>query len=439
MVNKLQSNIQWGMRGNFVDIPSDCPQRNERLGWLGDAQVFFRTATFNARVENFFKKWLKDVTADQKSDGRVPDVIPNVLDDISAGRTGWADAVTIIPWEHYMAYGDKKILDNQYSGMKAWVDYMVSQSEDYLWTSGWHYGDWLAYSVTDVCDNKSSVTSKRLIQQCFFANSADLVSKAAAVLGMTSDVTKYSEISRKVKDAFCNAYMTKKGNLMSDTQTAYALALHFNMLPDDMRQFAAKRLAELVEEYGHITTGFLGTPYICDVLTNTGYNNLAYKLLLRKEYPGWLYPVTMGATTIWERWNAILPDHTIYNDKTNSFNHYAYGSIGDWLYRDAVGIQETSPAFKTLRIMPHIGGGFTSMSAKENTPYGEVSAAWKIINGFVVLNVTIPANTTADIYVPALSTDAVTMDDKPIKGTLTTEGYVLVKVGSGLYHFVSKQ
>jgi alpha-L-rhamnosidase len=438
-VNRLQSNIQWGLRGNFIDIPTDCPQRDERLGWTGDAQVFFRTATFNARVENFFKKWLKDLMACQRVDGRVANVIPDVLDENDAGRTGWADASTIIPWEHYMAYGDKQILINQYPSMKAWVDYMSNQSKDYLWTSGWHFGDWLAFSAPNDCDGRSSVTSKRLIQQCFFAHSAYLVSRAAETLENDVDAAKYKTLSNKAKDAFCNAYLTKAGYLMSDTQTAYVLALYFNMLPDSMRQTAARRLAELVNEYGHITTGFLGTPYICDVLTQNGYNDLAYKLLMHKEYPGWLYPVTMGATTIWERWNSMMPDCTIPDNGMNSFNHYSYGAIGDWLYRDAVGIQETSPGFKTIRIMPHIGGDFSSMYACENTPFGEISASWKINANTVSLNVVIPVNTTAEIFIPAKPSDIVTMNGKCVKNYVSLEGYAVVKVGSGKYVFLSQK
>lgn len=441
-VNQLQSNIQWGLRGNFLDVPTDCPQRDERLGWTGDAQVFFRTATFNARVENFFIKWMKDLAADQYKDGRVPDVIPDALrltEGEASGRTGWADACTIIPWNHYTIYGDKRILENQYSSMKAWVDCMLRQSQDYLWTSGWHYGDWLAFIIPNDTDGRSSVTSKRLIQQCFFAHSAEIVAMSAAVLGNDADAKKYAEISQKVKAAFCDAYMTQKGNLISDTQTAYTLALHFNILPADIRPIAAKRLAELVEDYGHITTGFLGTPYICGVLTQYGRSDLAYKLLLRKDYPGWLYPVTMGATTIWERWNSMMPDRTIPDNGMNSFNHYSYGAIGDWLYRDVAGIQETSPAFKTIRIKPHLGGGFSHVSASENTPYGKISCSWKDTTDYLTMNVTIPANTTAEIYVPTQSAEKVVMDNQKIKVDAMKDGYAIIKVGSGNYQFTSKK
>ena len=227
--------------------------------------------------------------------------------------------------------------------------------------------------------------------------------------------------------------------MISDTQTAYTLALHFNILPADIRPIAAKRLAELVEDYGHITTGFLGTPYICGVLTQYGRSDLAYKLLLRKDYPGWLYPVTMGATTIWERWNSMMPDRTIPDNGMNSFNHYSYGAIGDWLYRDVAGIQETSPAFKTIRIKPHLGGGFSHVSASENTPYGKVSCSWKDTTDYLTMNVTIPANTTAEIYVPTQSAEKVVMDNQKIKVDAMKDGYAIIKVGSGNYQFTSKK
>ena len=437
-INQLQSNIRWGMHGNYLDIPTDCPQRDERLGWMGDAQVFFRTATFNGRVHNFFIKWTKDFTAEQAEDGRVPNFVPNASSVDDSGRTGWADAATIIPWQHYQAYGDKRILENQYASMKKWVDYMIKESKDYLWNTGWHYGDWLFYSVQDDRSGESAVTSRRLIQQAFFANSTDIVAKSAEILGYSSDAKKYAEIYQKVKQVFQDNYMTKTGNLMSDTQTAYVLALHFNLLPEEMRPVAAKRLVELVDQYGHLTTGFLGTPYICDVLTENGYADKAYQLLLYKSYPGWLYPVKMGATTIWERWNSMMPDRTIPDNGMNSFNHYSYGAIGDWLYRDAVGIQETSPGFKTIRICPHIGGGLSFMNAHENTPYGYLSAGWKTDENTITVEVTIPVNTTAEIYIPTSDSSTVQENGQSISAE-SAKGYALVKVGSGTYTFTAKK
>lgn len=444
MVNQLQSNIQWGLTGNFLDVPTDCPQRDERLGWTGDAQVFFRTATFNRDVQNFFRKWLKDLALDQAEDGRVSDIVPNLKGLVGAGRVGWADAATIIPWQHYMAYGDKSILEQQYESMRAWVDYVISQTNDYLWNTGWHYGDWLFYSVNNDNSGQSAVTYTPLVQQCFFANSATIVSRAAEVLGNRADAEKYAEVARKAKEAFCEHYVTQSGMLVSSTQTAYVLALNFDMLPEAMRPLAAKHLAANVEKYGHITTGFLGTPYICHVLTDNGYNDLAYKLLLHKNYPGWLYPVTMGATTIWERWNSMMPDRTIPDNGMNSFNHYSYGAIGDWLYRDAVGLRESSPGFKTIEVKPHPGADFTQMRAEQMTPYGRAAAEWRKEDGAFTLDVVIPVNTTAEVYVPSSSQAEITLDGvavaqaKDVKVKGHKDGYTCLEVGSGHYTFVAR-
>ena len=298
LINQLQHNIQWGQKGNFLDVPTDCPQRDERLGWTGDAQVFSRTATFNMNVDNFFTKWLKDVAADQ-IDGSVPFVIPNVLGPHDAGSTGWADVATIVPWNVYLAYGDKRILEDQYNSMKAWVEYMHKKSNDNLWNTGFHFGDWLFYRPEDDNDGRAAVTDKYLIAQCFYAHSTQLLINAAKVLGKNDDVSTYSSLLQKIKDAFLKEYMTPNGRLVSGTQTAYVLALNFDMLPESLRAQAAARLASNIKSYdNHLTTGFLGTPYLCHVLTRFGYDSIAYKLLLQQTYPSWLYPVKMGATTI---------------------------------------------------------------------------------------------------------------------------------------------
>ena len=381
---------------------------------------------------------------DQTEDGRVTDIVPNLNGLVGAGRVGWADAATIIPWQHYMAYGDKSILEQQWESMKAWVDYVISQSPDYLWNTGWHYGDWLFYSENNDNAGNSAVTYTPLVQQCFFANSATIMSKAAEVLGKDKDAAYYADVARKVKEAFCENYLTPAGMLVSSTQTAYVLALNFDMLPENMRAKAAAHLAANVEKYGHITTGFLGTPYICHVLTKFGYNDLAYKLLLREQYPGWLYPVTMGATTIWERWNSMMPDRTIPDNGMNSFNHYSYGAIGDWLYRDAVGLHETSAGFKTMAIKPHPGADFTQMRAEQMTPYGRAAAEWRKQGEEFILDVVIPVNTTAEVYVPSSSQGAVMLDgvaadrSQHVKVKGYDAGYTLLEVGSGHYTFTAK-
>ncbi|MEO7121090.1 MAG: family 78 glycoside hydrolase catalytic domain [Ginsengibacter sp.] len=444
LINQLQHNIQWGQKGNFLDVPTDCPQRDERLGWTGDAQAFSRTASFNMNVNNFFDKWMKDVAADQLQNGSVPFVIPNVLGNNSAGSTGWSDVATIIPWNMYLAYGDKKILEDQYPSMKAWVEYMHHQSHDDLWNTGFHFGDWLFYSPEDPNSGTAAITDKYLIAQCFYAHSTQLLINTATVLGKTDDVETYSALLKKIKEAFLKEYVSPNGRLISGTQTAYVLALNFDMLPEDLRKQDAERLVENIKSYdNHLTTGFLGTPYLCEVLTRFGYDSVAYKLLLQKTFPSWLYPVTMGATTIWERWDGEKPDSTFENPGMNSFNHYAYGAIGDWMYCKMVGIDtyEDGVGYKHIKIKPHIGGGFTYASAGLDTYYGKVSNSWKIENGNLLMDVEIPANTWATVFIPAANADVVresgkilsTLKDIKVNGY--EDHFISLELGSGVYNF----
>lgn len=446
LLNQLQHNIEWGQKGNFLDVPTDCPQRDERLGWTGDAQVFSRTATYNMNVHNFFTKWLKDVAADQYPSGSIPFVIPNVLRGSGelGGSTGWADVSTIVPWNMYLAYGDKQILENQYSSMKAWVKYMQDKSKNDLWNTGGHFGDWLFYSVNDDTDGSSAITSKYLIAQCFYAYSTQLMINTARVLGKKEDEAYYTDLLARIKKAFINEYVTPNGLISSDTQTAYVLALNFDMLPESLRPQAAQRLADNIRRYGnHLTTGFLGTPYLCHVLSRFGHTDVAYRLLLQDTYPSWLYPIKMGATTIWERWDGIRTDGTFETPTMNSYNHYAYGAIGDWMYRDVAGIdtREDAPGYKQIVIKPTIGGNLTNVAADYETNYGKVSSHWKLDAGNLLLDVEIPANTTATIYIPGNTNNAILEGGKAIasvpgiKMADPVDGYVAVNVGSGVYHF----
>ncbi|MFT4154491.1 family 78 glycoside hydrolase catalytic domain [Parafilimonas sp.] len=440
LINQLQHNIQWGQRGNFLDVPTDCPQRDERLGWTGDAQAFSRTASFNFNVNDFFSKWLKDLEADQ-IDGKVPFVIPNVLGAGAANSCGWADVATIVPWDMYLAYGDTRLLAQQYGSMKAYVESIRKVAKDDLWNTGFHFGDWLFYRPFDDNDGSAAVTDKYLIAQCFYAHSTQLLINTAQVLGNTQDVNEYTALLQRIKDAFNKEYVTANGRLVSGTQTAYVLALNFDMLPEAQRKQAAERLAENVKRYNnHLTTGFLGTPYLCHVLTRFGYDSVAYKLLLQKNYPSWLYPVTMGATTIWERWDGQKPDSTFQTPGMNSFNHYAYGAIGDWMYRKMAGLDtyEDGAGYKHIKIMPHIGGGFTQAKASLKTYYGTASSGWVVNGNTITIDVAIPPNTTATIYIPAKDASAVTESGKALQGNATMEdGYVVVNVGSGTYQFTS--
>lgn len=408
MINQLQSNIRWGQKDNFLDIPTDCPQRDERAGWTGDAQVFSMTAAYNFDVAGFYTKWLKDLAADQHESGLVTNVVPDILigrKGVSAkgGATGWADAAIIIPWTVYQSYGDERILKEQYSSMKGWVDYMIVRSgDDYLWNDPkhWHWGDWLAYNA-DKPDYNGSVTEKDLIATAYACYSTTLLSKIASILGKTEDIDKYKEQAKNIKKAFIQEYITPNGRLVSHTQTAYALAISFDLIPDHLKEKSAQYFAKDIEKFGHLTTGFLGTPLLCSTLSSIGRADLAFMLLNRKEFPSWLYPVTQGATTIWERWDTQKPDGTII-EGMNSFNHYTYGAIGEWMYNyiGGLSIDPKNPGYKHILFSPHSGGGLTNANTEINTVYGVAKSSWKIEGDQFIYDVTVPANTTATVTLP---------------------------------------
>jgi alpha-L-rhamnosidase len=383
------------------------------------------------------------VAADQQN-GAVPFVVPNVLGNNDVNSAGWSDVCTIIPWNMYLAYGDLSILQNQYASMKAYVESIRKVANENLWNTGFHFGDWLFYRPEDDNDGRAAVTDKYLIAQCFYAQSTRLLLNAARLLNQTADVSEYSELLEKIKTAFRKEYLTPSGRLVSSTQTAYVLALNFDMLPDSLRPQAAKRLVDNIKSYDyHLTTGFLGTPYLCHVLTRFGYTDIAYKLLLQETYPSWLYPVKMGATTIWERWDGQKPDSSFQTPGMNSFNHYSYGAIGDWLYRDMAGLDtdEESAGYKHVKIMPHTGGGFTAAAASLETYYGKLSSGWTVEKGKTVYTIEIPANTAATIYLPAANSTQVSESGKlvaeipEIKIAGSANGLVMLELGSGTYHF----
>jgi len=435
LVNRLQQNIQWGLRGNFLDVPTDCPQRDERMGWTGDAQVFAPTACFNVNAAPFFSKWMKDLEAEQRDDGSVPWVVPNLVEDGGGtgwsdgfGATGWADAAIIIPWTVYKAYGDVGILKAQYSSMKAWEEYMIREAgESYLFNTGFHFGDWLSFAeyssyIYNAPDYgfAGAHTEKDLIATAYFYYSTKLMAKIASITGNTDDVEKYKTLLPKIKAAFKNEFITPNGRLLSNTQAAYAIALVFGVIPDEYIDKSADLLAKNVEHFRHLTTGFLGTPVLCDALSDIGRTDLAYQLLFNKRYPSWLYAVTMGATTIWERWDGIRPDGSFQDEGMNSFNHYAYGAIGNWLYTRAAGIQadEEIPGYQKIIIKPEITENLDFVRASVNSMYGKIASCWKRNDKQIVVTVTIPPNTTATVFVPGKE-----------------GGYSKYEIGSGTYFF----
>jgi alpha-L-rhamnosidase len=450
-LNQLQHNIVWGQKGNFVDVPTDCPQRDERLGWTGDAQAFSRTAAFNMDVAGFFTKWLKDVAADQYANGSVPHVIPDVLTDPAqaasrpqAGAAGWADASVIIPWTVYLTYGDTRVLQEQYASMQKWVEYMRRRAgDDAIWDGDYHFGDWLAFATTRP-DYPGATTSKDLIATAFFARSTDLLGRIARVLGRPDDAARYEAQFNRIKAAFVREFVTAAARVGEGTQTAYVLALEFDLLPGELHGRAAAHLVRDVRERRHLTTGFLGTPYLLHVLSRYGYLDEAYLLLEREQYPSWLYPLTKGATTIWERWDGIKPDGSMQDAGMNSFNHYAYGAVGDWMYRVMAGIEidDASPGYRHVLIQPRPGGKITKVSAAHDTMYGRVASAWTLDGDRFELTVDVPPNTAATVRVPRARLASVTESGQPLQGagilaSRQDGDAVVVEVGSGQYRFSS--
>ena len=392
-VNKLFKNIIWGQKSNFLDVPTDCPQRNERLGWTGDAQVFVRTASLNFDVERFFKKWLHDLAADQGRDGCVPHVIPNIFDDMG-GSSAWSDAAVICPWEIYRTYGDKKILEDQFDSMKAWIDWMRERSENGRRSGGSHFGDWLGLDSPE--GSYKGSTPEELIATAYYKYSTELFIKAAHALGR--DVAEYENIPTEAAAAFRREYM-ENGRVKNATQTACVLALYFDITDD--RAATATQLNELVKRAGHLETGFVGTPYLLHALSDNGYAETAYDLLLRREYPSWLYPISKGATTVWEHWDGIKPDGTMWSTDMNSFNHYAYGAVADWMYGAAAGINSDPdrPGFEHIIFRPVTDRRLDFAKASIDTRRGIVASEWRRENGRIKYIFTVPEGCDASVII----------------------------------------
>lgn len=396
-VNQLFSNIIWGQKGNFLDVPTDCPQRDERLGWTGDAQVFVKTASYNFDVERFFIKWLADLRADQQYWGAVPCVIPDVFRPDPDCSAAWADAATICPWQMYLTYGNKQIIEDSLESMTDYVEYIIECMIDDLWQRKWHFGDWLNLDGSSP-EDCSKGTNKDLIATAYFILSSQNLIKSYILCGKEEESKKYVELREKAIAAFRKTFMDN-GRIKDEfaTQTACVLALHFGIT--DNAQETAKQLNELVTECGHLKTGFVGTPYLLHALSDNGYTETAYSLLLRDEYPSWLFSVKMGATTIWEHWDSVREDGTMWSTSMNSFNHYAYGAVADWLYGDAAGINidESKPAFEHIVFRPVITDRLDYVKASIDSRKGEVKAGWKRENGKVTYEVTVPESCTATV------------------------------------------
>ncbi|MDR1891419.1 MAG: glycoside hydrolase family 78 protein [Oscillospiraceae bacterium] len=392
LLNRLFDNVIWGQKGNFLDVPTDCPQRDERLGWTGDAQVFIRTACLNYDVEKFFQKWLNDMAVEQRKDGHISSVVPDERQRPYASAA-WGDAAVICPWQLYLAYGNPRVLENQFTCMCNWISYITAVTNDqYLWTGGNHFGDWLGLDAPSGSYKGSSRDD--LIASAFYAYSTSLIVKSGKVLGQ--DVTYYEALYDHIVQAF------KKTFPVYYTQTECVLAAHF-LLAEDCRAVADQLAAMIIKSGVRLQTGFVGTPYLLHVLSDYGYADLSYSLLLKKDYPSWLYSVTKGATTIWEHWDGIMENGDFWSADMNSFNHYAYGSVADWVYTVAAGIRTTEeyPGYAKVKIAPVPDKRLDWLKAELDTRCGHISSRWKKFNDFWRYEITVPVE--AEIVIDGIS------------------------------------
>ena len=442
-LNQLQSNIIWGLRGNFLDIPTDCPQRNERLGWTGDAQVFGPTSMFNADVYKFWASWLQSVREAQLEDGAIPWTVPDTRGNKIAS-SGWGDVGTIIPWKIYRRTGDVGFLEDNFEMMKAWVGYHQKKSKNNI-SNMMSFSDWL--QPYPESGQNTGDTSRNLIGTAFFARSAKLTALAAEVLGKTEEQAKYEDLYKKVASAFDKRFFDETGKIKraTETQTSYLLALAFDLLPDSkVKNAQANLLRKLKEANDHLRTGFLGTPLLSKVLDEMGEIDRVYKLIFNETYPSWFYSINQGATTIWERWNSYSKTEGYNPMSMNSLNHYAYGAIGEWMYERIGGIAPLEAGYKTIKIAPEPRKPLTSASTSLETPYGKVSSSWKVQGNEFQLNVTIPPNTSAKVIIPANTSKELLLngnrfiDEQNVKLENKSEAVFELLVQPGTYNFTSK-
>lgn len=384
---------------DFLDIPTDCPQRDERLGWTGDAQVFSWTAAFNRNTALFYTKWMRDVAAESSLEKGVPHVVPDILGQYSS--SAWSDVAVIVPWVVYQIYGDKGILEENWKCMHEWVDYIKNNcGENGLWQTGFQYGDWLALDKEESAD-RTGATDKYMIANAYYLYVTQLVKKTAEVLGKAEEAAKYGNLYETTLDAFQREYYTETGRIVSETQTGAILSLYFNLAREkDRKRILNTLITNIANHKNHLATGFVGTPYICHTLSENGEHEMAATLFMKEDYPSWLYAVNMGATTIWERWNSIKPDGTFDESGMNSLNHYAYGSVGDWMYRKVAGLSQLEPGYKKFQVKPMFVKGIEEWGTEFESVYGKIVANTSCENGKIHVHVEVPANTTAVIILP---------------------------------------
>ena len=476
LINRLQQNILWSQKSNFLEIPTDCPTR-ERAGWTGDVQVFARTGSFLMQTAGFLSKWLQDLAAEQAADGRVADLVPSPLRarpgkaargmlEAMEASAGWGDAAVIVPWTLYQCYGDQRVLEEQYASMKAWVEYIRKQAkkqpwiwrinpiswskqekrpyQPYIWDTGFQrWGEWLEPDESfgpklAIGMLKRLAFSAPLVATAYFDHSTRLLAEIARVLGKDDDAREYEALHRRIKEAYCAVFIHPDGRIRPEKQASYVRALAFDLVPPALQRAAVDHLVRLIQENDyHLGTGFLSTPFLCHVLSEHGQLDVAYALLKQDTMPSWLYEVKKGATTIWETWDGIGEDGTPHG----SLNHYAKGAVGSWLYQVVAGIEPGAPGYKHIRFRPRPGGGLTAASARYHSLYGEIASSWQMRDGTFMLTIMVPANTTATVFLPGAEASQVTEGSQRAQ---TVEGVIqvsqeqeatVVEVGSGTYAF----
>ncbi len=442
LVNRMWTIGIWGQRGNFLSIPTDCPQRDERLGWMGDAGVFWRTGTYNFDIAGFSQKFIQDIVDAQTRQGAFTNVSPNTLpsageategsaawEEGMTGAPGWGDAGVIVPWTTWLQYGDKSVVEKNWDAMQRWMDFIQSRNPDFIRKNGVgpNFADWLAPDEN---------TNKDLLATAYWALIAQMMSQMAHAIGKESDAQRYTELLNNIRSAFQKSYITADGQVGTGTQTSYVVALYTKMAPEALEPLLVDRLVKDIEQRdGHLSTGFLGTPFLLFTLADHGRADVAYRLLLNETYPSWGYMLLKGATTWWERWNGDTGDPAM-----NSYNHYAFGSVVAWVYRYVAGIDTTpdGPGFKEIVIYPHLDARMPSARAEYQSVYGKISSEWSAAaNGPFTLRVTVPPNTKATVFLPLIPGRRVTESDNPVEGRAQGSSYV-VRVGSGIYNFEVK-
>ena len=447
MLNQLVSNIRWGQRGNFLSIPTDTPARDERLGWTGDISVFSPTACRYRDTRAFLSKWMDDMRDAQKPDGNIPAIVPQPRHEFDETGVGWSDAFITVPYAVWHASGDTRIVRRNWDAMRRFYLFVhdsAAKDGNLLeeGRSSWFSGDWLHL------ENVDRLEEHKVIATAYFAEDTRMMAEMAAAIGDTDDAANWMALVPKIREAFVRAYRSADGSIYTGTQTAYALTLGMDMIADPAQreQTARKFVEKLAADNDHLKTGFLGTPWLLPALSRIGRDDLAMRLLLNEDYPSWGFEIHTGATTMWERWNSIRADGNFGPVDMNSFNHYAYGAVGDWMFQHLGGLQALEPGYKKARIEPLVGpGGLKNARCSQKTPYGLLASEWKLADDKLTLAVTIPVNTSAEVVIPAESAEAVCEDSRSataargVKWAAFKDGKVILLVGSGRYEFATRR